>query len=162
MSQTITIGISDLNIARNGDVLVTHALGSCVGICLYDTVRKVAGLSHILLPTSEGFNPSGAQLMRFADTAIPLLVQKMEAVGAKRICMRAKIAGGAQMFAGINNSGLANIGQRNVASVKQMLAKLGIAIIAEDTGKNYGRTQYFQSADGVMIIRSVNKGEWVY
>lgn len=162
MSQTITVGISDMNVARNGDILVTHALGSCVGICLYDTVRKVAGLSHILLPSSEGFSTAGNQLHRFADTAVPILVQKMEAIGGKRICMRAKIAGGAQMFAGINNSSLANIGQRNVEAVKLVLRNLGISIIAEDTGKNYGRTQYFYSADGVMVIRSVNRGEWTY
>lgn len=162
MSQTITVGISDLKIAKGGDVLVTHALGSCVGICLYDVIRKVAGLSHILLPSSDGFNPTQAQLPRFADTAIPILVQQMEAQGAKRICMRAKIAGGAQMFAGINNSNLANIGQRNVEAVKQMLVALKIPIIAEDTGKNYGRTQYFYSADGTMLIRSVSRGEWRY
>lgn len=162
MSQTITVGISDLNAAKNGDVLVTHALGSCVGICLYDTVRKVAGLSHILLPNSEGFNPATLQLYRYANTAIPILVRNMEAQGAKKICMRAKIAGGAQMFPGINNSSLANIGQRNVESVKEVLRSLSIPIVAEDTGKDYGRTQYFYSADGLMVIRSVNRGEWHY
>lgn len=162
MSQTITVGISDLNVARNGDILVTHALGSCVGICLFDTVRRVAGLSHIMLPSSEGFHASGKQLQRFADTAIVVLIQQMEALGAKKICMRAKIAGGAQMFAGVNNSSLANIGERNVIAVKRELQRLAIPIVAEDTGKNYGRTQYLSSVDGVMTIKSVNKGEWVY
>ena len=161
MSRTITVGISDLNVAKDGDVLVTYALGSCVGICLYDPVMKIAGLSHIMLPSSQGF-PPGQQPYKFADTAIPILVRKMEQAGAQRIRLRAKIAGGAQMFAGVNNSSLANIGQRNVAAVKAELAKLRIAIIAEDTGKNYGRTQYLNSADGSMRIKSVNKGEWVY
>ncbi|WP_099205298.1 chemotaxis protein CheD [Scatolibacter rhodanostii] len=162
MSNMITVGISDLNVAKNGDVLVTYALGSCIGICLYDSVRKVAGLSHIMLPSSVGFHPTGNQIYKFADLAIPILVDKMKAMGAKQICLRAKIAGGAQMFAAVNNSGLANIGQRNIIAVRQELQKLNIPILVEDTGKNYGRTQYFDSADGTMRIKSVNRGEWVY
>ena len=158
----IKIGISDLNIAQRGDVLVTYALGSCVGICLYDSVRKVAGLAHIMLPESSGFSAEGRQVNKFADLAIPALVQQMERAGAKRICMKAKIAGGAQMFASVNNSALANIGARNVQAVKNTLGKMNIPIIAEDTGKDYGRTQYFGSADGIMIIKSACRGEWKY
>ncbi len=158
----IKVGISDLNVARNGDSLVTYALGSCVGICLYDSVRKVAGLSHIMLPNSTDFPTSSLNRYKFADTAIPDLIRKMEMLGAKKICMKAKIAGGAQMFASVNNSNLANIGQRNVIAVKEALRKAFIQIIAEDTGKNFGRTQYFDSATGLMRIKAVNKGEWTY
>ncbi|MEA4892924.1 MAG: chemotaxis protein CheD [Peptococcaceae bacterium] len=161
MNRTITVGISDLNVANNGDILVTYALGSCVGICLYDPVMKVAGLSHVMLPSSQGF-PAGAQPHKFADTAIGILVRQMEQLGARQGRMKAKIAGGAQMFAGINNSSLANIGQRNIQAVKAELARLNIPIVAEDTGKNYGRTQFFHSADGSMRIKSANRGEWMY
>lgn len=162
MSKMITVGISDLNVAKNGDVLVTYALGSCIGICLYDSVRKVAGLAHIMLPSSVGFNPIGNQVYKFADLSIPILIDRMKAEGAKQICLSAKIAGGAQMFAAVNNSSLANIGQRNIMAVRQVLAKLNIPIIVEDTGKDYGRTQFFSSADGSMRIKSVNRGEWIY
>ncbi len=161
MSQTIKVGISDLNVAKNGDTLVTFALGSCVGICLYDPYSKVAGLSHIMLPSSVGFEHL-KQPYKFADSAIPLLVKMMEQNGAKRVFLKAKIAGGAQMFGGLNNSAINNIGERNVEAVKSKLAELKIDIIAEDTGKNYGRTQYFSSADGVMTIKSATKGEWTY
>ena len=160
--EQITVGISDLNVARRGEVIVTYALGSCVGICIYDGVRKVAGLSHIMLPSSVGFNMSGNQVYKFADTAIPKLIEKMEAAGAKKICMKAKIAGGAQMFPSVNNSSISNIGDRNTVAVKQLLRQLNIQIVAEDTGKNYGRTLYFDSADGTMRIKSVNRGETVY
>ena len=149
MSKTITVGISDLNIAKAPDILVTYALGSCVGICLYDPMVKLAGLSHIMLPSSN-LNNDPKQAYRFADTAIVLLVKKME------------MAGGAQMFAAITNSSISNIGQRNIAAVKETLAKLRIPIIADDTGKNYGRTLYFNAADGTMRIKSVNRGEWVW
>jgi len=164
MSKTIAVGISDYNIASIGDVLVTYALGSCVGICLYDPVSKLAGLSHIMLPTVADFSDSrsAAQLGKYADTAIELLIQQMLGSGAVRIRIRAKIAGGAQMFAPVNNTSLAGIGERNVIAVKKELARLRVPIVAEDTGKNYGRTVYFGAVDGLMTVKSVNKGEWVY
>lgn len=161
MSKTITVGISDLNVAKSPDILVTYALGSCVGICLYDPTLKLAGLSHIMLPSSR-LAPDANQAMKFADTAIVMLVKKMEAMGGRSVRFKAKIAGGAQMFAAKSNASVANIGARNVQAVKEALNKLRIPIIAEDTGKNYGRTLYFNAEDGMMRIKSVNKGEWTW
>ena len=103
MNQVIKVGIADLNVAKNGDSLITYALGSCVGICLYDNVAKVAGLSHIMLPSSSGFSPVGKTEDKFADTAIIRLVRLMEQSGARPARLKAKIAGGAQMFACVNN-----------------------------------------------------------
>ena len=128
MSQNVVVGISDLNIAKNGDILVTYALGSCIGICLYDETVKVAGLSHIMLPTSEGFNPQGKEIWKFADTAIPDLVKKMEQAGANKFRIKAKIAGGAQMFPGFNNTSLSSIGERNIIAVKETLASNNIVL----------------------------------
>lgn len=162
MNQTIIVGISDLNIVKAPDVLVTYALGSCVGICLYDPVVKVAGLSHIMLPSSKQIASASDQVYKFADTAIEELLKKMERLGARSIRIRAKIAGGAQMFSCAGNSSLANIGQRNVVAVKTELARLRIPIIAEDCGKNYGRTLFLSAEDGSMRIKSVNRGEWVW
>lgn len=160
MSQIIKVGISDLNIARSPDVLVTFALGSCVGICLYDRIKKIAGLSHIMLPSSNA-QRDPKQAYRFADTAIVILVQKMVAAGADRHRLTAKIAGGARMFAAISDNSLSNIGQRNVMAVKETLMKLGIPVIADDTGKDFGRTVYFYSEDGKMKVKSAKQGEWV-
>lgn len=159
MSANIKVGISDLNVAHAPDVLLTYALGSCVGICLYDRTKKVGGLSHIMLPDSTAGHGT-LQPYRFADTAIPILVQKVVALGATKRMLTAKIAGGARMFATGSNSSLSNIGQRNVVAVKAALAKQGIPIIAEDTGKDYGRTLFFTVEDGMMHIKSANKGEW--
>ena len=105
MSATIKVGIADLNVAQSPDILVTYALGSCVGICLYDRVKKIAGLSHIMLPDST-VTHGAVQIARFADTAIPKLVQQMVARGATKRVLTAKIAGGARMFASANNSSL--------------------------------------------------------
>ncbi|MCH4240075.1 MAG: chemotaxis protein CheD [Oscillospiraceae bacterium] len=162
MSRVVTVGISDQNVVKAPDVLVTYALGSCVGICLYDASLKVAGLSHIMLPSSVQMSADSSQAFKFADTAIEILVHQMGKLGAHPFRMKAKIAGGAQMFSGINNSSLANIGQRNVVAVKKELLRLRIPIIAEDTGKDYGRTLYFNADDGTMRIKSVNRGEWVW
>lgn len=159
MSKMITIGISDLNIAQEGEMLVTYALGSCVGICLYDPVAKIAGLSHIMLPTIAEFANSNTVREKFADTAIDILLQKMLSAGAMKIRIRAKIAGGAQMFANLTNPSLAGIGERNVFAVKQELLRQRVPIVAEDTGKDYGRTVYFDADEGVMLVKSVNKGE---
>ena len=115
-----------------------------------------------MLPDSKTFAPEGKQKYKFADTAVPLLVQAMEQKGASRVRMRAKIAGGAQMFATVSSSPLSSIGERNVIAVKTALLRLHIPIIAEDTGKNYGRTQLLYAENGVMQIKSAIKGEWTY
>ncbi len=162
MSKTIVVGISDLNIAQKGDLLVTYALGSCVGICLYDPVTKTAGLSHIMLPTIADFSSSNTVREKFADTAIEILLQKMLNMGAQKLRIRAKIAGGAQMFSNISNMSLAGIGERNVIAVKQELLRLRIPIVAEDTGRDYGRTVFFDADEGIMKVKSVNKGEWSF
>ena len=152
----LTIGIGDLKVCRVPDVLVTYALGACVGICLLDSTAKVGGLSHIMLPDSTaGVNGASAP-MRFADTAIPLLIREMEKLGASRGRLRAKIAGGATMFAIANDK--FNIGDRNVAKVKAMLASERIPILAEDTGADYGRTLFFYPETGVMEIRAAARG----
>lgn len=162
MSQMIKVGISDLNVVKAPDTLVTYALGSCVGICLYDANTKIAGLSHIMLPNSKEMANMKQEIYKYADTAIVALVKKMTSMGARSVHLKAKIAGGAQMFAGSANSSLSRIGQRNVAAVKAELARLRIPIIAEDTGKNYGRTLYLSAVDGSMRIKSVNRGEWTW
>ncbi len=152
----LTIRIGDLKVCKTPDILVTYALGSCVGICLLDSTAGVGGLSHIMLPDSTaGVNGASAP-MRFADTAIPLLIKEMEKLGASRGRLRAKIAGGATMFA-ISNDKF-NIGDRNVAKVKEMLAKERIPILAEDTGADYGRTLFFYPETGVMEIRAATRG----
>lgn len=162
MSSTIIVGISDLNIAMNDDIIVTHALGSCVGIFIYDPIMKIAGLAHIMLPTIKEFVNGSSKPEKYADAAIEILIKKMCAAGANKIRLRAKIAGGAQMFAAANNAKLASIGERNVIAVKKELQRLRVPIIAEDTGKNYGRTMYAFAENGNMKIKSINRGEAIY
>lgn len=162
MSKTVTVGIADLNIVKTPDILVTYALGSCVGICLYDNMAKVGGLSHIMLPDSTQLTNITNQPYKFADTAVVELIKQMERQGARQVLMKAKIAGGAQMFAAMSTSAIANIGQRNILAVKAVLRRMNIPIIAEDTGKDFGRTLYFDASDGSMKIRSANRQENIF
>ncbi len=150
----ITIGIGDLKVCRAPDVLITYALGSCVGVCLLDNVTQVGGLSHIMLPESN--SSSASNPMRFADLALPMLIRQMESMGASRMRLKAKIAGGATMFATASDK--FNIGERNIAAVKKFLMANRIPILAEDIGLDYGRTQLFYPATGVMEIRAAAKG----
>jgi len=154
---TLNVGISDWKIAKDSDILVTYALGSCVGICLYDKRLKLAGLSHIMLPESKNSAETTLNRMKFADTAIPDMFHKMLTMGATQSGLTAKIAGGALMFN--IQSDKFNIGDRNVASVKAALQLLKIPIIAQDTGLNYGRTVFFYPEDGSVKIKSTIKGD---
>jgi len=157
MSSLLVVGISDYKLARHPDVFVTYALGSCVGICLYDKHSKVGGLSHIMLPESSMFSKNDINRMKFADTAIVDLVEELGKLGAQKSRLTAKIAGGAQMFEVQQGSLIGTIGDRNVASVKQTLQHLRIPIVAEDTGLNYGRTVYFDLNTGIMKVQSLNR-----
>jgi chemotaxis protein CheD len=153
----LNVGISDWKVGKPPDELVTYALGSCVGICLYDRIRKVAGLSHIMLPDSKSSGEANVNRMKFADTAIPDMLNKMVAMGAMRASITARIAGGALMF----NVGCDrfNIGERNIVAVKAALQSLRIPITAQDTGLNYGRTVFFNAESGEVKIKSATKGE---
>jgi chemotaxis protein CheD len=157
MSDFLVVGISDYKYARNPNIFVTYALGSCVGICLYDKQLKIGGLSHIMLPESSMFSKNDINRMKFADTAIPDLVQELLKLGADRRRLTAKIAGGAQMFEVQAGSLVGTIGDRNAASVKSTLHSLKIPILAEDTGLNYGRTVYFDLDTGIMKVQSLSR-----
>lgn len=155
MGQLIVVGISDFKIAKAPDALITYALGSCVGTCLYDPLLHIGGLSHVLLPQSSICNDGN--IMKYADTALVELVRVMERAGASKNRLTAKIAGGAKMFATTGTS----MGDRNVAAVIKELITLQIPILAQDTGKNYGRTVEFHPEDGSVLIKSVMHGNSV-
>ena len=157
MSKVIKVGMADLKVCKLPDSLITLGLGSCVGICLYDAITKVSGMAHIMLPDSKQMtrdkNPA-----KYADTGIDLLIHDMIQLGADRKRLKAKIAGGAQMFAfSAAADSLGRVGDRNVEAVKAKLVSLRIPILAEDTGLNYGRTIQFFSEDGSLLIKSVGK-----
>jgi chemotaxis protein CheD len=154
----IKVGMADMNVAHLTGVLKTTGLGSCVGVTLYDPRAKVAGMAHVMLPSSGIAREGSLNKSKYADTAIPEMIKRMEQHGASVLRLEAKLAGGAQMFAFAGNHDTMRIGPRNVESCKEMLKKYSIPVKAEDTGANYGRTIEFDCETGLLLIRSVQQG----
>lgn len=157
-TKTIKVGMADLKVVRTPDLLTTLGLGSCVGIGLYDKINKIAGLAHIMLPSSKEIKNNSSKA-KFADTGIEELIELMLKMGANKNNMVAKIAGGSQMFNFNSNNDILRIGERNVKATKEKLMELNIRIIAEDTGGNFGRTIVLSSNDGSLYIRTIGHGE---
>ena len=157
MAKIIKIGMADLNVATPPDVLQTCGLGSCVGVCLWDPITKVGGMAHIMLPSSsQGKTGNDA---KFADTAIPWLIEEMKKLGAEKSRLISKIAGGAQMFSFYSDNDIMKIGERNTEAVKKVLAEKRIRLLAQDTGGNYGRTIEFNTENSQLYVRTINLGE---
>ena len=154
MGRMIKVGMADLAVCKPPDNITTLGLGSCIGIALYDPTTKVTGLAHIMLPDSTQIR-NNSNIEKFADTGIQKLYDDMLKAGAKKGRIVAKIAGGAQMFA-LKDRGM-NVGARNALASKAKLKQLGIRLLAEDTGLNYGRTVEIYSANGDYVIKAVGK-----
>ena len=119
-----------------GDVLVSLGLGSCIGVAVLDRRCGVAGLAHVVLPDSGGHGVPGSY--KFADVAVPELIERVVAEGGRRPLLDAVLVGGASMFA-VSSASL-EVGQRNEAAVRDQLAKAGIPVVAAETGGERGRT----------------------
>lgn len=156
----VRVKVADYAVASDG-LITTVGLGSCVAIVLYDSVARVGGLAHVLLP-SESMSRDRSNPAKFPATAVPLVLEQMKKLGAVPNRIRAKIAGGASMFGTtFAAAGGINIGERNVAAVRSALAKSRIQLVGEDTGSDYGRSVYFYLTDGRVEVRSVRKGSRV-
>ena len=156
MSEVIKVGMADLNLCRDPDIITTLGLGSCIGIALYDPSTKIGGLAHIMLPDSTKMR-NNSNIAKFADTGIEELLNRMIKAGAVKSRLVAKIAGGAKMFEVSGLSDIGNVGQRNAEASRAKLKQLGIRLIAEDTGLNYGRTVELHCDNGDYYIKSVGK-----
>src|ERR1044071_8566693 len=120
-----------------GDSLVCIGLGSCIGLALVDRVRGIAGLAHVMLPAVT--QPDPPLPHKYADLAVPSLLEQMLATGARRSRLEAALAGGAAMFKFGNGSGQ-EIGQRNLAAVPRLVEAARIPIRGAETGGHIGRT----------------------
>ena len=150
----VKVNISDVKVSRNPtDVLVTYALGSCIGLCLYDPRACIGGMLHCLLPDAKE-NPEKARRNPFtyANSGMNLLLEKLLSIGATKRRIQVTIAGGAQRL--LTETDAFNIGKRNYLAVRKGLWKSGLFIKAEDVGGSSPRTMYMHMADGSVMIRS--------
>ncbi len=158
MAELIKVGMADYKVGRSPATIISYGLGSCIGVSLYDPQTKVGGLLHIMLPDSTQ-SRSTDNPAKFADTGVPLLLKDVLGLGASKSRLVAKMAGGAQMFAFAKATDIMRVGSRNADAVKDLLKKLGIRLLAEDTGGNYGRTVQINLENGVYTVKTMVKGE---
>lgn len=149
----VIIGIGDMHVSRDpGDTLVTYALGSCLGLTVYDPQMKVGGMIHVALPDStpvdsrkDNYNP-----LRFVDSGIPLLFKEAYRLGARKAFLRVRMAGCSQIA---DEGGLFNIGKRNYAAARKLLWRNNVLIEAEHCGDSFSRTMSFEIDSGRIVLR---------
>lgn len=152
MSERIVIGIGELAVTASPEAtIVTHALGSCVAVCLWDPDVRVGGMLHFLLPEAK-LNPERAQKQpgAFADTGIPLLFQTAYKHGADKKRCRVKLLGGAAI-ANAGSGGL-DVGKRNAMAAKRLLWQNGVMVHGEALGGSESRTVTMAVADGRLQV----------
>lgn len=150
----VRVGIADLKITNTPNKIMTVGLGSCIGIVMYDNTMEHGGLAHIMLPDSSQFSNINNPL-KFADLAIPILIDELIKMGATKNSLKAKIAGGASMFNFSDKNVVMDIGNRNIISVKETLKKCSIPLVSEDVGGNKGRTIIYNTLSGTLMVRTV-------
>jgi len=148
----VVIGIGEFAVSNHpGDVIVTHALGSCIAVCIFDPVAAVAGMLHLLLPEAS-INPERARTQPavFADTGIPLLFQTASEYGLVRQRTIAKLVGGAEMTP-VSGTQFGT-GRRNVLAARNLLWRNGVFVSGQDTGGTGARTLHLSVANGRLEI----------
>ncbi|RXA18732.1 chemotaxis protein CheD [Methanosarcina sp. MSH10X1] len=153
-SKLIIVGIGAYALARSPVKIKTYGLGSCVGIALYDRRERIGGLVHAMLPSISNARIKENPL-KYTDSGIEYLAGEIVKKGSSRKRLEAKLVGGAHMFENRNM----NIGERNIELARKTLERLEISIVAEDTGKNYGRTVTLDTSTGDLLIRTILRGD---
>jgi chemotaxis protein CheD len=152
----IQVRVADAAVGQGEVLLSTLGLGSCIAIALYDKHARVAGLAHILLP-SEALARDRENRAKFAQTAVPLLLERMRDIGARDVNIVAKLAGGASMFTSLLTQGGPPIGERNLIATRIALSTHGIRVTGEDVGGGHGRSVFLHGCDGRVEIRSMGR-----
>jgi chemotaxis protein CheD len=148
-----TVGVSDMKLSSTpGDVIVTHALGSCIGVAIHDPDSSVGGILHYMLPLSSVDGAKAQQNpFMFGDTGIPLLFEEAYKLGAKKETIRVVIAGGAQVF---EDRDFFDIGKRNTVIARKLFWKNNVLIAAENVGGHLPRTMFLEIGTGTTYFTS--------
>jgi chemotaxis protein CheD len=161
-SGVITVSMGEIKVVPLADadgeppVLVAIGVGSCIAVCAYDRFARVAGMAHVVLPESGGHDERPG---KYADTAIPVLLEEMALYGAVNRRITVAIAGGAQIFQFGGAASRLEIGSRNADAVRQVLRQHRVTPAAEDVGGKNGRSVRFHVENGLVRIKSLGVGE---
>lgn len=153
MLKKITISMAEFRVVHNPCILESIGIGSCAVICLFDRKRKIAGMAHAMLPDSKqavaDVNP-----LRFVDKAVDVMLSSMHSLGCKNTEIRAKIIGGAEMFRSILTT--SHVSENNIKAAREKLEKEGIRIVAEEVGGNQGRSVWFDTETGDVVVGRIH------
>ncbi|QSO54985.1 chemotaxis protein CheD [Alicyclobacillus curvatus] len=157
------VGIADGAVVSRPDKLRTAGLGSCVGLVVYDWKSGLSGMVHVMLPVApihviNGSKVDGQKPQKYADLGVSWLIEQLQSEGAQTGNLRAKMAGGAQMFASAGRSDVLRVGPRNVEAVENALASYSIPLLAKDVGGREGRTIEFDTETQLLSIRTAKSG----
>jgi chemotaxis protein CheD len=153
----LVVRVADLRVGVADDVLITQGLGSCVAILLYDAEARIGGLAHVLLP-SPALSRADANPAKFPQSAVPRLLELMIADGAQPRRISARLAGGASMFAALAPPGTIQMGERNLVAARQVLRTLGVPLVGEAVGGDFGRTVRLSVNDGRVEVITAAHG----
>lgn len=151
----IVVGIGDIKVVKGEGDIVTYALGSCVGVCMYDEVLGLGGMLHAMLPSAQNAK-SKLKPEKYVDPGILHLYNRLEDMGADAEHLKVKLIGGAKMYEYNTSMRGVDIGTANVIKARSMLQNLGVSIVKEVTGGEVGRTVHFTPANGRVEIRSTD------
>ena len=157
---SVIVRVGELQVVSAPATLIAVALGSCIAVVMHDPGAGVGGLAHVLLPV-----PSMSRLRdqpgRFAQTAVPTLLERLIARGARSPRITARLIGGASMFTTLTLPGSMQMGERNVVAAREALHRHGVRLTAEAVGGDFGRTASFDVTTGAVIISSYLRGDLV-
>ncbi len=156
--RAIEVGMAEMRISRSPAKLITRGLGSCIGITLYDPVKKIGAMTHAMLPDIDKArvktNPN-----RYVNYVLKKIVEDLEKQGCVRGRLVAKLFGGAHMFGFITDESILNVGDKNIQISKATLNELGIKIMAEECGGTFGRTIELNLENGKVIVKTISFGD---
>ena len=149
--------MGEMRMGENPYRLVTRALGSCLGITLYNPLKKLGAMAHPMLPDIDRAR-TNANPSRYVNYTIRKMVEDLEKAGSARSRLVAKLFGGARMFAFISSDSLLNVGEKNIAMAREVFSELNIKIAAEEVGGTFGRTIELNLESGKVVVDTASWG----
>jgi len=147
----VNVRMAEMRMVESSRSLKT-ILGSCVGVILHDPQRRISALAHVMLPRrTRGDSSVG----KYADTAVPALLDMLAGKGSRPSSLRAYLIGGARMFP-VESDDIGSIGDQNVMAARTALQEMAVPVVFEDTGGSRGRTVVFDNQSGEVSVRMLN------
>ncbi len=145
--------MAGLEVGTKNTILRTF-VGSCVAVCIYDEVKKIAGMAHVMLPKNISDKPikGTKQEGKFADEAIDIIIEKLNGISSN-LKLQAKMAGGAKIFAHESETGSLNIGNKNIIGIRLMLREKKIPLVSQLVGARNGRWVTFHCDTQKVIVK---------